>query len=229
MGIEKNTVPATNQVSKNDLVRIVSRGGSIRILFLGNSITRHAPKPEIGWEHDFGMAASCEENDYVHRIISALDAKGVTADYATVSCGGWERGYFDEERTTELSLARDFAADIVIFRTGENTMNIKDKIPEIPLAPYIVKFVDYFCVKPGCHLLMTDMFWPHELIDQPIREAAAIRACPLVHLGDLGHIPENEAHDRGFWHTGVAMHPGDLGMQRIAERILAAIPDEWLA
>ena len=26
-----------------------------KVLFLGNSITRHAPKPEIGWTSDGGM------------------------------------------------------------------------------------------------------------------------------------------------------------------------------
>ena len=29
-----------------------------------------------------------------------------------------------------------------------------------------------------------------------------------------------------FEHPGVAHHPGDYGMQLIAERILAAVPDE---
>ena len=31
-----------------------------RMLFLGNSITRHAPRPDIGWTGDYGMAASEE-------------------------------------------------------------------------------------------------------------------------------------------------------------------------
>lgn len=227
MGIEKNTVPAADQVRDNDFVRIVEQGGSIRILFLGNSITRHPPKSEIGWEHDFGMAASSADKDYVHRVIAGLKERGVIADFAMASCSAWEKAYYEDARLADLAPARDFAADIVILRLGENVMNAKDKLDELPLLPYLERLLDCFCVKPGCRLLVTDMFWPHEQIDLPLRQLAEKRGCPLVHLGDLGHVPENEAHDRGFWHEGVAMHPGDLGMQRIAERILAALPEEW--
>jgi hypothetical protein len=43
-----------------------------RILFLGNSITLHGPKADIGWTGNWGMAASSEDKDYVHLVTSAL-------------------------------------------------------------------------------------------------------------------------------------------------------------
>ena len=70
-----NTVAATKQVSDDKQVLIVRNNGKIKITFLGNSITRHMPKPEIGWVHDWGMAASCLENDYAHIMIKALEEK----------------------------------------------------------------------------------------------------------------------------------------------------------
>ena len=38
-------------------------------LFVGNSLTKCRPKPDIGWTNDCGMAASASENDYVHLLM----------------------------------------------------------------------------------------------------------------------------------------------------------------
>lgn len=46
-----------------------------RILFLGNSITLHPPLPSIGWNNNWGMAASTAETDYVHVLTSAIEQK----------------------------------------------------------------------------------------------------------------------------------------------------------
>jgi alpha-galactosidase len=34
-----------------------------KVLFLGNSITKHGPKADIDWKGNWGMAASAEAND----------------------------------------------------------------------------------------------------------------------------------------------------------------------
>lgn len=45
----------------------------IRILFWGASTTKHAPSASIGWYGNWGMAASAEENDYVHKLVSYIE------------------------------------------------------------------------------------------------------------------------------------------------------------
>ena len=46
-----------------------------RILFWGASTTKHPPAEDIGWSGNWGMAASAEENDYVHKLVSYLEEK----------------------------------------------------------------------------------------------------------------------------------------------------------
>ena len=89
-----NTVAATKQVSDDKQVLIVKNGGKIKITFLGNSISRHMPKPEIGWVHDWGMAASSRENDYVHVMVRELEKKYGSVDYCICSLSKWEREYW---------------------------------------------------------------------------------------------------------------------------------------
>ena len=63
---QENIVPAVNQNNSN--VYIYGESG-FRVLFVGNSITKYRPKPDIGWNNDCGMAASAPENDYVHLLM----------------------------------------------------------------------------------------------------------------------------------------------------------------
>ena len=44
----ENTVKAVGQIDVNKFVSIFKRGGEKRVLFFGNSITRHEPNAEIG-------------------------------------------------------------------------------------------------------------------------------------------------------------------------------------
>ena len=71
--IDKNTVEAINQL-KNKFVFLNEKDNAdVRIMFVGNSITLHGVKEDIGWHNSWGMAASSEENDYVHRIVKQLE------------------------------------------------------------------------------------------------------------------------------------------------------------
>ena len=90
---ESNTVSALGQIDVNKFVSIFKRGGAKRVLFFGNSITRHEPNPSLGWYGDWGMAASREENDYVHTLVSMLQAAGDNVDYCIAQLAEWERDY----------------------------------------------------------------------------------------------------------------------------------------
>ena len=220
--IEKNTVSAQSQVQKNKYYEYFYNGGKHNVLFLGNSITRHGPKADIGWENDWGMAASKRENDYVHVAVRLMEKKFGKVNYCIANCGEWELNYFKEGVLDAWEGIKDFHADIVVIRLGENIWNAVDKFEEYPLAPYFAKMVEYFASNPKAKVIVTGLFWEGEKIESAIREAVKEKGHTFVPLSDLGANKENMAIGQ-FWHEGVALHPNDMGMQRIAERIVAVL------
>lgn len=98
-----------------------------RILFLGNSITLHGPKPEIGWTGNWGMAASSLNSDYAHLLVAAINKKtGSKLTIDPVSARNiiniadiFERNYASYE-PSRIRKQLDWKADAVILQFGEN-------------------------------------------------------------------------------------------------------------
>ncbi len=218
--MKKNTVSSQNQLPQNQsIVFEGSEEADIRAAFVGNSITLHGEKPEIGWLHRFGMAASKKENDYVHLVIRGLREAYGTVRACICNAAEWERAYRTGETVLEkFRQVRDFQPDILVMRVIENCPAAEFDIEKFG-AEY-EKLADYLT---GAHtkVVFTTGFWKHPG-DRAIMEAAKKKNCPCVYLGDLGEMDEMKAIGL-FSHTGVAQHPGDRGMQKIAERILAEI------
>lgn len=213
--IKENTVSAENQMIHSDEISFLgSQEAKTRILVVGNSITRHGPLKEIGWENDWGMAASSPEKDYVHRVYAKLQERGKDVFMRIRQCAFWERNYLDDSILSKYEEERNFHANVIVFRLGENVAE-KDK-------PYfedaLERWIDYLCDKNG-KVVFSTCFWHNRIIDGAIENIARKRNCPLITLGDLGERSDMKAKGL-FWHTGVAAHPGDRGMEEIAERIL---------
>ena len=219
--IEKNNVSALNQLSEENLFQTFNNAGKRRLLFVGNSITRHGPKPEIGWENDWGMAASKKENDYVHVTVAMLEKIEGEIDYCIVNCGEWETEYYNEKVLEKYFDVRDFRADTIIIRIGENIWNARDKFQEYSLEIYFEKLVKFFASCESARVIITGMFWPHEEIEASLEVVAKKMGVPFVKLDDLC-VDENMAIGQ-YAHGGVCLHPNDEGMRKIAERIVCAI------
>ncbi len=217
----ENTVSAENQLKDGERFGGDADRGGLRVLFVGNSITLHGPKADIGWLHNWGMAASSEENDYVHRTMSLIRSVRPDADMRIAQLAAWEREYWlGAERLAEACAARDWKADIVVIRLAENTPEAA--LDEHPYAPALLDMFNFFTRGGEAKLVVTDQFWPNPRKDSALAEVAKRTDAVFVHIGDLGARDDMKAVGL-FEHRGVAAHPGDLGMKTIAERLFAAI------
>ncbi len=185
----------------------------MKVLFLGNSITRHRQKTEIGWDNDFGMAASRFENDYVHVFCQMLEGKGKHVIFKAVNISGFEVEPGEKSINAIRPLA-DYNADLVVFRIGEN-------VPEKKTEDFEKHFSSLIGVFKGAEVFVVSNFWKNERLER-IQQAAA-EACG-VHYVSLGAIQSKEYEAIGeFEHEGVAAHPSDKGMRAIAEILLDAV------
>ena len=218
--IDKNTVKGDKQLGQLSKVRFEKEDGAgVRVLFAGNSITRHASKPEIGWEGDWGMAASSMDKDYVHVLENLICQKNPDATFCTCQVSDWEVNFrTGEEQFYKFCEARDFDADIIVLRLIENCN--KDFDGEIFRTEY-EKLVAYLDKNSKAKIIVTTSFWKHPG-DDVLKEIAQEFGYDFVYLGDLGEDSKMRA-DGLFEHSGVAAHPSDLGMEEIAKRIFSKV------
>ena len=217
---KRNTVESKNQVSKfvkfeGDL------GGSPRIMFLGNSITWHGPLEEIGWSGDWGMAASLEENDYAHKIMAAVKTKHPNAAFCIVQAANWERTYKNCDYDGNFAPAKDFHPDLIICLLSDNM--IVEDFEQNAFIENMGKLHGYLSGEGrSAKIIETSSFGSNETKDKAIEAYTEKVGAHYIYIGDLNKDEKYLAKGL-FWHDGVAGHPGDFGMQTIADRILECI------
>ena len=217
MDIKKNTVSAINQmISSSELSFLGKENAKTRILIVGNSITRHGPKPDIGWEGDWGMAASAEDKDYVHRLYAKLCEAGIDVYMRIRQCAFWERNYRKDDILSNYDDEHNFKADIVVFRLGENVL--EEDLPYFKDA--LEKFIDYITPENGKVIFLT-CFFKMDKLDADIRAVAKQRGD--VCLEACFSSDETNMALGQFWHEGVSIHPSDKGMEAIADLIFSAL------
>ncbi len=215
--MDKNTVRAEGQLKDSKLVRFDHpEGKGKKIMFVGNSITLHGLRPEIGWFGEWGMAASEKEKDYVHLVKAKVKEKDPNAAFCICQVSNWEDRYQNGENTFPLfENARDFGADIIVIRLIENCP--KNLFEEETFKTEIKKLLSFLDKEEKARFIITTGFWRHPG-DDALRQIAQEINAPLVELGDLGEQDEMKALGL-FEHQGICVHPGDKGMAAIAERI----------
>ncbi len=220
--IEKNTVDSKNQLQTSSRLFFENENGKgTQILFVGNSITLHGAKPELGWYQNCGMAASGKDKDYVHIVMSEILKCDGDAILCIAQISDWERDYKVGNAVLEnqYRLPSKLSPDIIIFRLSENCP-IEHFDGEVFYQNY-QSLIEHFNTTKKAKIILTTSFWEHPA-DAQILRIGREKNLSTVYLGDLGNDEGMKAIGK-FEHSGVAAHPGDKGMKTIAERILKAI------
>ena len=214
---KKNTVSSQNQVCKSILFEGAANG-SPRVMFLGNSITLHGPKADIGWYGNWGMAASKKENDYVHLCMKHIQKKYENAAFCITNAAAWEREYRECEIETVFCNAKEFAPDLIITRLSENV-----PVDYLDKDSFVEKMHEFhrFLSKEDTKLIVTSNVFNNKLKDEALEAYAEKYNVLYVYLDDYMDDKENLASE--YAHEGVRIHPGDKGMKFIADRIIEAI------
>ena len=216
--ISDNTVSRVNQVINSSNLYFLGneKDYNLKVLILGNSITRHGPNAEIGWMNDWGMAASKKENDFVHVLYGLLEKSGIKPYFMVRQAADFERRFNEVHIFDNYIEDKKFNADVIIFRLGENVSRISDEYSKA-FGDKSFEFINYLKNK-DTKVIVTDCFWEYDLLDKHIKSMTQRLDAYFIHIGDLG-LDDTMRATGLFEHSGVAGHPGDLGMKNIAERI----------
>jgi hypothetical protein len=198
---------------------------SQKILFVGNSITKHGPKADIDWHGNWGMAATYEDKDYVHLVAKALAAKqGAAPDVLVRNVADFERAYANYDIAGKFADAAAFKADLVILCIGENVPAPKTPADLAKFQEQVTSLLKTLKSNPKARIVVRSSFWANEAKDGAMRKACEAVGGVFVDITALSKDEQNYARsERPYKHAGVANHPGDRGMAAIAEAIIKAV------
>lgn len=176
------------------------------VVVLGNSITVRPPYPKIGWYSSWGMAASCIDSDFIHRLIKDIHGRDSSVIVRYASIAEFEKHWATYDLNQLDSLR---CPDMLIMRISEN---VKDSA--------VVEFINHYdklVKRIGAKLtVITDGFWPKDEVNDVIENYALSEGYPFISLTDL-FTSENQA--LGFANHSIQRHPNDQGMRMIEESI----------
>jgi hypothetical protein len=200
---------------------------SLDVVMLGNSLTRHGPLDDTNWQVTRGMAASADDKDYVHQVVTQLAEVGVTANPYVDNLFALEQDPAQYQPPAELiALAQN--ADLLVIQVGDNvhSPHIEDFVAAFP--QFLAK------VKPlNGQLQCLGRWWetlsapPAELVEATIKDSCEAAGGQYIKLFDLksrlAHTPINSPVGDPYWNrSDINNHPSDTGMAAIASRIVSA-------
>lgn len=190
------------------------------VVILGNSITRHGPKLQIGWYGDWGMAASVKDSDFVHLLMKKFHTVNPKITVHFKNIADYERGFWNYD-LSQLNELRQLKPELIILRLGEN---IEPKsLKEHNFKSHYENLLNYLTANnPKARILHASSFWKKDLVAKEIQTVSGLRREQFLSLSDLSKDSTNMAF-KLFRDRGVGSHPSDKGMKAIAQKIWEAV------
>ncbi len=208
---------------------LAARSGDdkLDILVLGNSLSIHGI--QYNWWGEWGMAATTEEQDYVHVVKNAF------SPYVETSCRAFNYWQWEVEQSdrsiwlpTLNSLVRP-TDDMIIIQLGDNVTDPSTWERDMNIM------INY-CrnLAPFAKIVLVGNFWYRESVEQGKRNIAQAQQLDMVHIADIAtdskymcglgtYVTGADGNVHEVTVSGVGVHPGDWGMGLIGKRIVRAI------
>ncbi len=197
---------------------------SEKILFLGNSITWAYPAIQLGWPGGWGMAASAKNKDYAHRTVQLLSDMGVHLDMAIAKRYCYCDGPI-EENLENIEVIQQFSPDHLVIQLGEHPSadDISSGKMEKQYHRLLTELSKFNPKKIYCLSPWMDNPAPgtrSQIIKKVVTQfsnALYIDTRPI-------YSDSTSFGDPALFHNAAVLwHPGDLGMERIAQKLAEVI------
>jgi hypothetical protein len=202
-----------------------------RVVIFGNSITYHPPAPTIGWNGNWGMAASAADKDYLHFVRTKLSEANPSVVIKLANGGAFELGYATYDWNS-LKEFEDFQPDLIIMRISENVVyNSSNLNAHKEYGEALDKLVTRLQNKRPVNVILTSGFFSEQIRAGAEYLNFETQAVVQRHIdmGDEGYHfaqidklasdPTNSALGL-FKDKGVGFHPSDKGMKGIADLLI---------
>lgn len=197
----------------------------LKVVCLGNSITKHGYLPDVEWYSDWGMAASKEENDYCHVLQKRLREYNSESSVIPLNIAHFER---NPECNIDSLLSNVCEnTDIIVIRLGENVQDVTS------FKNNIQRLIDK-CNGYTPHILISGNFWLNGNVEKVLINAASDNDLKFIPLSWIGKIRDayplkgdtiynTEGEQYVITKDFILTHPNDEGMKSIANSIFNAI------
>lgn len=211
--LQENIISSANQNRKDIFVH---GNEGLKIMFVGNSITKHAPLPEKNWLNDCGMAASSLENDYVHLVVKKIrDRYDGKVSFCIVQVANFERTFEEADISRLYGEIKNYAPDIMIMFFGANVPRDYDEKtdPKVTFGEQYENLRNFLACE-NTTVIHSEGFYIREKLDAEKKAVAEKYGDVFVNIENIRN--REETH-------GMFNHPNDLGMKEIADAFCEAI------